>query len=338
MKRPEDPLFFLQPFCQVISQTEKNMESITDAQRARDALLAGGVGGAALCVVGMPFDVVKTRLQQTASASTMRTISRIIHVEGMCGLWRGLTPPLLVSVPQFAVVFGAYELSRGFVRRHSSRPPGNLRDTAIAGSLVALPTSFIYTPVDRVKLALQSDGRRLAAGKPAHYDGVLDCIRRLWLAGGAPTFVRGFWATLARDAPAWATYFTVYSWVKQRLRKQDDRLKGDGVLDGSAELSPLANLVAGGFAGAATWAVCVPMDVVKTRFQSEPDLPTYRSACRAIWRASGIGGFFAGFGAIVLGGIPRDAACLAGTEAAQRALTLLRQRQNEAIAPSSPLH
>ena len=309
------------------------------ARRARDALLAGGVGGACLCIVGAPFDVVKVRLQQSMDArptSALHAASTIIKAEGIRGLWRGVGPPLLVAVPQFAIVFGAYEASRTLVRRHSSQPHGNARDDAIAGALVALPTSFIYTPVDRVKLALQSDGQRLAAGLPARYSSVLDCVRQLWSAGGLSTFARGFWATLARDAPAWATYFAVFSAVKSRLAPPAiDR--PSGVLDGSAELSPAASLVAGGLAGAATWSVCVPMDVVKTRYQSELTHSTYGSACRAIWRVSGVGGFFAGFGAIVLGGVPRDAACLAGTEAAQRALTLWRQAQpHESLALPRP--
>ena len=104
-------------------------------------------------------------------------------------------------------------------------------------------------------------------------------------------------------------------------------------LDGSVELSPGASLAAGGLAGAATWAVCLPMDVVKTRFQSDCTYHSYRAACSAILRSSGVGGFFAGFWTIVLGGIPRDAACLAGTEAARRALRVRRERKHQLQGP-----
>ena len=97
-----------------------------------------------------------------------------------------------------------------------------------------------------------------------------------------------------------------------------------GVLDGHAELSPASSLLAGGLAGAATWAVALPMDVVKTTFQTDTVHLTYASAVRSIVRTSGAMGFFAGFGTIVAGGIPRDAACLTGTEMAQRVLTLRR--------------
>ena len=270
--------------------------------------------------MGAPFDVVKVRQQQQpCGASAAAIAASIVRAEGLRGLWRGVTPPLVVAVPQFAVVFGAYEAATQLVARHSSRPAGDARDTAIAGALVALPTSFIYTPVDRVKLALQSDGAHVAAGRPPRYTSVLDCVRSLWRAGGAATFARGFGATLCRDAPAWATYFVVYSTAKRSLTS------ASGVLDGRAELSPAASLTAGGLAGAATWAVALPFDTVKTRFQSDTSHRSYRDAIRAIARASGAAGFFAGFWAIVLGGVPRDAACFAGTEAAQRALALRRE-------------
>ena len=284
-----------------------------------DALLAGGIGGACLCLVGAPFDVVKVRQQHHPSSSALEVVRSIVRVEGIRGLWRGVTAPLLVAVPQFAVVFGAYAMARSLVQRISSKPQENARDTAIAGALVALPTSFIYTPVDRVKLAMQVDGHRVASGQVARYSCVRECIYELWRAGGIASFSRGFTATLARDVPAWATYFAVYATLKQTLSPST------GVLDGRAKLSPAASLVAGGAAGAASWAVCFPIDVVKTRFQSDLTYRTYRCTIRAVLRSSGIGGLFAGYWTIVLGGVPRDAACLTGTEAAQRALTLRRQ-------------
>lgn len=36
-------------------------------------------------------------------------------------------------------------------------------------------------------------------------------------------------------------------------------------------LSPLATLTAGGFAGIANWAVCLPPDVLKSRLQTAPE-------------------------------------------------------------------
>lgn len=271
-----------------------------------------------LCVVGAPFDVIKVR-QQTQPLGAIPILRSIISSEGLRGLWRGVTPPLMASVPQFAIVFATYDYFRTAVQSASGRASGDLRDTAIAGGLVAIPTSFIYTPVDRVKCSLQADGRRLASGLSPRYESAIDCVRQLWRAGGLASLYRGFWMTLARDVPAWAVYFATYTAAKRALTSS-------APLDGEAKLTPLASLAAGGLAGSATWAVAIPFDVVKTSFQTDTAHRTYSDVLRTIHRASGWRGFFAGFFTIVLGGVPRDAACFTGTEAAQRALTLRRRR------------
>ena len=300
------------------AESERHTISNTSSEATYDALLAGGVGGACLCIVGAPFDIIKVQQQQTGR-SAVAVAKAIVRVEGLRGLWRGVTPPLLVAVPQFAIVFGAFEASRALVQRQTSRPEGDLRDIAIAGALVAIPTSFIYTPVDRVKLALQADGLRVASGRSPQYEGVIDCVRGLVRSGGAHSLSRGFWATLARDVPAWAVYFSAYAAAKASLSSSD------AVLNGRSELCALPSLVAGGLAGAATWAVCIPADVVKTVYQSNLQHTTYAAACRGILRSSGIGGFVAGFWTIVAGGVPRDAACFTGTEVARRALVMWRE-------------
>ena len=181
------------------SSLSSDSRSITARHATSDALLAGGFGGACLCVVGAPFDVVKVRQQQTRSdgASPSRIVRSILRAEGVVGLWRGVGPPLMVAVPQFALVFGSHEAARALISRHSTRPPGDGRDAALAGALVAVPTTFVYTPVDRVKLAMQSDGRRVASGLPPLYSSASQCARQLWRSGGAASFSRGFFATLA---------------------------------------------------------------------------------------------------------------------------------------------
>ena len=121
---------------------------------------------------------------------------------------------------------------------------------------------------------------------------------------------------LARDTPAWATYFVVYAAAKRQLASS-------AALDGSAELSVGSSLAAGAMAGASTWAVAIPFDGIKTTYQARSYHLTYLHAARSIAARHGPLGFFAGFWTIVLGGVPRDAACFCGVEAATRGLTLL---------------
>jgi len=71
------------------------------------------------------------------------------------------------------------------------------------------------------------------------------------------------------------------------------------------QLSPGANLLAGAAARTGAGLLLMPLTVVKVRYESS--LYRYTSvagACRAIWRAHGARGFFAGFGATALRDAP----------------------------------
>ena len=280
------------------------------------ALAAGGFGGACLAVVGAPFDVIKVRQQMGASSAVSIAYS-ILSKEGMRGLWRGAVPPIVASVPQFAIVFACFDVNRRLVPQYTGLAEGDLATTAIAGSMIALPTSFLYTPFDRVKCVLQAEGRRIESGRPPRHVGAWSCAAHLW---HRRSLFRGFWITLARDCPAWAAYFTVYTAAKRQLASSSS------ALDGRTELSVSASLASGALAGASTWAVAIPFDTIKTRFQARSYHNTYAHAARAIAARHGPLGFFAGFWTIVLGGVPRDAACFCGVEAATRALTLMFSR------------
>lgn len=303
------------------------------ADMSADAMLAGGFGGVCLAVVGAPFDLVKVRQQAAPGVSALVVIRSILRKEGLNGLFRGLGPPLLVAVPTWAVVFWAFDASRGVVRTLYGTASGeeSIFEIALAGSMVAFPTSFIYCPVDRVKCLYQLDGSQ---GQPARYSrGYMECMRGIWHEGGVNSLFRGFRATLARDVPAWAVYFAVYAAAKRALAVRSDA----AVLDGRSTFTPFVSLCAGGLAGMCTWAVAIPFDTVKTWRQTGTER-TYAEACRARMARPGggwrWGALFSGFGAIVIGGLPRDAACLCGAEAAHRALALGRSHGMPQRRPS----
>ena len=255
-----------------------------------EQLAAGGFGGACLATVGAPFDLVKVR-QQASGISTPTVIASVIRTEGVRGLWRGVGPPLLTAPPTFAVVAWSYDNNRRLLQRHLALSP--LQTTTLAGALVAPFTGLLYTPVERVKCLLQCDGERVAAGLAPRYAGMGSCAASLLRQGGLRSLYQGLGMTLARDFPAWAAYFAVYHEAKRALAGGDA-----AVFDGSAPLTPGATFVAGALAGASTWAVCIPQDTIKTRWQSG----RYRShahVVRSLVRGPGGGlaalfhGFFA---------------------------------------------
>ncbi|KAJ6326757.1 hypothetical protein OIU78_013777 [Salix suchowensis] len=78
-------------------------------------LVCGGLAGSTAALFTTPFDVVKTRLQ-TQIPGSMSPYGNVFHAleeigkkEGLKGLYRGLTPRLVMYVSQGALFFASYE-------------------------------------------------------------------------------------------------------------------------------------------------------------------------------------------------------------------------------------
>ncbi|EYU23473.1 hypothetical protein ABFS82_01G073000 [Erythranthe guttata] len=78
-------------------------------------LVCGGLAGSTASLFTTPFDVVKTRLQTQIPGSTAQyngvynTLTEIGKREGLKGLYRGLTPRLVMYMIQGALFFASYE-------------------------------------------------------------------------------------------------------------------------------------------------------------------------------------------------------------------------------------
>ncbi|KAH6754805.1 Mitochondrial substrate carrier family protein [Perilla frutescens var. hirtella] len=78
-------------------------------------LVCGGLAGSTASLFTTPFDVVKTRLQtqipgsMTKHGGVLSTLNEIWKHEGLNGVYRGLTPRLMMYMIQGALFFASYE-------------------------------------------------------------------------------------------------------------------------------------------------------------------------------------------------------------------------------------
>ncbi|KAI6103159.1 mitochondrial carrier [Pisolithus croceorrhizus] len=86
-------------------------------------LTSGATGGIAYWLCCYPLDVVKSRIQLRPTPPTSRPwayinaeLRSIVAGSGFSGLFRGLSPSLLRSIPAAASTFAAFELTRDFLR------------------------------------------------------------------------------------------------------------------------------------------------------------------------------------------------------------------------------
>lgn len=131
------------------------------------------------------------------------------------------------------------------------------------------------------------------------YAGPLDCLRQTVREEGLRGLTRGLGATMAREIPGNAVYFSCYALLRQYVRVPrrppaaggaQSSATGDGSGSGSssgvhsggpaaaaapppgglaAALADAASaVVCGGLAGMVMWAAVLPLDVAKTRIQT----------------------------------------------------------------------
>lgn len=291
-------------------------------------------------IVGHPIDLVKVRQQTQLAApaavvpsSSSTTSSRLVappparstvgmlrHIalyEGVAGLYAGVTAPLLAVVPAFAISFGAYETARqaqlAHANNHNAQPSStttkselSLTQTAIAGGFSGVPLAAVVGPLDRIKCLMQVH--------PTRYSGFVDCAQKVYAEGGWRSCLRGTGVTLLRDVPGNAAYFATYEVVKRSFYAT--------VQEPSSASTTLMTLFAGGMSGVMNWIVAIPMDVVKSRWQTaQPG--TYSGpphVLRVLLETEGPQALFRGLGPALMRAFPANAACLLGFETATAVL------------------
>lgn len=264
--------------------------------------IAGGFGGGVGDTLMHSLDTVKTRQQGASHVakynSTLRAYGTILREEGIRrGLYSGYSAALLGSLPSSAVFFFTYET----VKRAAINDYGVPETVAFlgAGFLGDLASSVFYVPTEVMKARLQLQGRfnnpHFTSGY--NYRGLTDAARTIVAKEGPATLFYGYKATLTRDLPFSAFQFTFYEKFRQfayALTRTDD----------DSDLPLYAELITGACAGGLAGVLTTPLDVVKTRMQTQnaaSGAPLLKSnsilaSLKTIYMSQGFGGLFGGVG------------------------------------------
>lgn len=206
--------------------------------------------GCAGLLVGHPFDTVKVHMQtqdvkNPQYRGAFHCIKSIMAKESFRGLYRGMSSPMLGTSAINAIVFGVY----GNVQRHSSNPD-SYSSHFMAGALAGFTQSMICSPMELAKTRLQLQMDKIGCTK---FKGPTQCLTYIYRCEGLSGVFRGLNATALRDVPGFALYFVSYEYLI--------RLKTDPGI--------AYTLFAGGTAGAASWMFTIPIDVIKSRLQTD---------------------------------------------------------------------
>ncbi|KAJ3495704.1 hypothetical protein NLG97_g3207 [Lecanicillium saksenae] len=240
------------------------------------AMLAGGTGGAFGDMLMHSLDTVKTRQQGDPNVpSKYRSLTSsyytILRQEGVRrGLYSGWLPALGGSFPGTLMFFGTYEWSKRFLIDHGLQHHLAYLSAGFLGDLAA---SIVYVPSEVLKTRLQLQGQfnnpHFHSGY--NYRGTADAARTIVRTEGPAAMFHGYKATLCRDLPFSALQFMFYeqfqTWARQYKQSRDIGV-GFELLTGAT---------AGGLAGVIT----CPLDVVKTRLQTQVNPAAMKKSCGA---------------------------------------------------------
>jgi len=257
-------------------------------------LVAASFGGAISAVVTCPFDVVKTRLQiapavvsnprikQQVFSGTMDAFVKIVRNEGVLTLWRGLAPSLFMTVPNAAIYFNTYEALKKRISQLDYFPAFV---PLVSGGLARIIAVTTLAPLELIRTNFQ------AGQKGRSVLGFVRKIgfRRMWLGVGA---------TLTRDVPFSAIYWSCYEIVKLKLKPE---------LPQTTAGAFITSFLSGAFSGMFSAILTTPIDLIKTRVQTNLHLPnakqkgvsktppTARDIMMLIYKEEGLKGFMRGW-------------------------------------------
>ncbi|KAJ2772623.1 Mitochondrial carrier protein ymc2 [Coemansia nantahalensis] len=290
------------------------------AMRAVKDCLAGSVGGIAQVFAGQPFDTIKVRMQTQPDVyrSTVDAVRKTVQNDGFSGLYKGTTTPLVgvglcVSI-QFLVM---EHMKRTFARINGTPAGQPVQLTPLqlyaAGATAGVANSIVSGPVEHIRVRLQVQ----TAGAAAQYRGPGDCIAQIYRGHGLAGIYRGQTSTLLRELNGYGMYFLAYEALIQRTVRATGRPR--------AEIPSSQVCLYGGAAGLAMWLTSYPIDVVKSKMQTDGFGPAraYRGTLdcvRQTLQREGVRGFFRGIAPCLLRAVPANAATFIGFEMALRAL------------------
>lgn len=266
--------------------------------------LAGGVGK----TLTAPLDRAKILLQvrgglqggAVAAAaqrgSLFQSLASIAKSEGFAAFWKGNTAQLARIIPYSAAQLYSNEVFKGLLADEEGKLtlPKRLLCGAMAGAVATLGTY----PLDTIRMRMAVDP--MAKSIP-------QTVQLLARDGGAKSFYRGVFPTLAGIAPYMAIELATYDLMKQKLPSDQ---RGN----------PQAAFLCGNIAALCASTCCYPLDTVRRQIQLQISSGnTVSSVMKSIIKEEGIAGLYRGFLANAVKNLPNKGIRLSVFDAAKAA-------------------
>jgi hypothetical protein len=293
------------------NRLRESVGDITPIQRAIIDISSGTIGGIGLVLVGYPTDTVKVRLQTQSYINptyngAIDCFVKIYRTEGIRGFLKGIQSPLYGQMLFNAIQFMSYSASKDTVNILFDKPthaPLTIPQYWLSGAIVGFVVSIIECPMDLFKTQLQTQIFHNNPSNPSRYQPPLyntfnGAVKYITKHYGIRGWYQGLLPTIYRNIPSVANYFMFY----ETSKKLEAYRTGKEIHD----LSALEMLGCGWIGGIGYWMLTFPIDVVKSKIQSEPPdvrlrkFTSFTQTAKYLYKTYGIKRFFGGYGICVL--------------------------------------
>jgi solute carrier family 25 carnitine/acylcarnitine transporter 20/29 len=259
--------------------------------------IAGTCGGIAQVLTGQPFDTVKVRLQTQENLKLMECVTKIIKEEGILAFYKGTTSPLIGVGACVSIQFAVVESSKRFFKDQNQNKEITYSQYFISGALAGVANSIVSIPVEHIRIRMQVQTNK--PGEKALYSSSIDCFKKIYHSYGLKGIYKGGITTIVREFQGYGTYFLVYEWIIRKLTPEGKTV---------SDLSISKILFAGGIAGYSWWIPVYPIDVIKSKLQTDSFInPQYKGFFDCLKKTihnQGIYGLYRGFIPCMIRAIP----------------------------------
>ena len=290
-----------------------SMSATTDLWASARTFISGMNSGFALVLAGHPFDTIKVRMQTEGIggrfSGPMDCLRQTMNKEGMWAVYKGVTPPLLMTGFINSSLFGMQAYMVQAIKTDKDRPP-TVQETMKAAVVSGFAISFVTQPMEAVKARLQV---QYGTGATT-YQGPLDCAKKVVAELGVRNGLYRGWTMSALCRMSNYAYFGPYELFRRQFGMSSGSSEGRTLLESLA-----ASVLCGSLTGACYWSACYPFDVVKNRIMAAPDVtpPIYKNGldcARQILSTQGARGFVVGIVPALLRSVPANASAFTAYE------------------------
>lgn len=221
--------------------------------------------------------------QHVKLSGTTHALRHIFQTEGISGLFSGLSPTMMIAVPSTVLYYISYDLL--LQKGREQIPECEAIVPLLAGTTARVIAASITSPIELIRTRMQ--------GNPGA-GGIINTFHHAIRSGGYQSLLNGLVATLARDVPFSAIYWTSYERLQQRCSRMEAELS----------LSRTQRAFAcGAISGAIAATLTTPFDVVKTLQQVKIPIasigpnPSGAAVLKQIVATQGVRGAFTGLSA-----------------------------------------